>query len=45
MPTLFDELKTLLEQDPRLSAGGELLKNHALELETGQGLAEFAALA
>ena len=38
MPTLFDELKTLLEQDARLvvnphaGAGGELLKNQIIEL-------------
>lgn len=32
MTTIFDELKTLLQQDPRLTANGELLKNQILEL-------------
>jgi len=30
--TLFDELKSLLQQDPRLTADSELLKNQILEL-------------
>jgi len=32
MITLFAELKSLLKQDPRLTADGELLKNQILEL-------------
>jgi len=32
MPTLFDELKTLLEQDARFVVNGELLKNQITEL-------------
>ncbi|MDO9348545.1 MAG: site-specific DNA-methyltransferase, partial [Anaerolineales bacterium] len=32
MTTIFDELKTLLQQDARLTVSGELLKNQILEL-------------
>jgi len=32
MIALFEELKSLLEHDPRLNANGELLKNQILEL-------------